>query len=169
MKNRSFRRGRQGYSFNRLAPYSSLDDYLPEIERTWKLFLEIAEPVEVNVIRLRYINRIPLPLKERGIEFNNYLKLGPQIADDDKMRLRSFLNQYTAVDTESGYEATVVLTLSPQDEATLPVIFDNCVTSESNLCPDDWSQILATVQSLRDFKNRIFERTLTERCLNLFR
>src|ERR687891_1417850 len=24
----------QGYSFNRLAPYTSMDDYLPEIERT---------------------------------------------------------------------------------------------------------------------------------------
>ena len=28
----------QGYSFNRLAPYTSLDDYLEEIQRTWLLF-----------------------------------------------------------------------------------------------------------------------------------
>src|ERR1700730_1851742 len=25
----------QGFSFNRLTPYTSLDDYLPEIERPW--------------------------------------------------------------------------------------------------------------------------------------
>src|SRR5450759_4716680 len=29
----------QGFSFNRLAPYTSLDDYLPEIERTWRLYV----------------------------------------------------------------------------------------------------------------------------------
>ena len=28
----------QGFSFNRLAPYTSLDDYLPVIQRTWELF-----------------------------------------------------------------------------------------------------------------------------------
>jgi uncharacterized protein (TIGR04255 family) len=31
----------QGFSFNRLAPYTSLDDYLPEIKRTWQLFVGI--------------------------------------------------------------------------------------------------------------------------------
>src|SRR3989304_10149994 len=44
----------QGFSFNRLAPYSSLDDYLPEIERTWRLYIELAKPVQIRLIRLRY-------------------------------------------------------------------------------------------------------------------
>ena len=35
----------QGFSFNRLSPYTSLDDYLPEIKRTWDLFVSIASPV----------------------------------------------------------------------------------------------------------------------------
>lgn len=34
----------QGFSFNRLAPYSTLDNYLPEIERTWRLFRDLVEP-----------------------------------------------------------------------------------------------------------------------------
>ena len=49
----------QGFSFNRLAPYTSLDDYLPEIERTWHLFVGLASPVQIRVVQLRYINRIP--------------------------------------------------------------------------------------------------------------
>ena len=32
----------QGFSFNRLAPYSTLDDYLPEVHRVWELFIGIA-------------------------------------------------------------------------------------------------------------------------------
>src|SRR6266542_2418113 len=51
-----------GFSFNRLAPYDSLDAYLPEIERTWSLYAKLAAPVEMQSVRLRYINRIPLPL-----------------------------------------------------------------------------------------------------------
>ena len=31
-----------GFSFNRLAPYTTLDDYLAEIERTWRIFVDIA-------------------------------------------------------------------------------------------------------------------------------
>ena len=159
----------QGYSFNRLAPYDSLDDYLPEVERTWKLFREIAKPIEINIVRLRYINRIPLPTDGQGIELDDYLKLGPRIADDEKMRLKSFLNQYTAVDTKSGHEATVVLTLGPEDSAVLPVIFDNCVAKVTIIEPFDWARIAETIQALREFKNQIFVRTLTERCLDLFR
>jgi hypothetical protein len=29
----------QGFSFNRLVPFTSFDDYLPEIERTWQLYV----------------------------------------------------------------------------------------------------------------------------------
>lgn len=45
----------QGFSFNRLAPYTSLDDYLPEIQRTWQTFTKLASPVQVRAVQLRYI------------------------------------------------------------------------------------------------------------------
>jgi uncharacterized protein (TIGR04255 family) len=37
-----------GYSFNRLSPYTGLDDYLPEIERTWRMYVEIVQPAQVR-------------------------------------------------------------------------------------------------------------------------
>lgn len=51
-----------GYSFNRLAPYSSLDHYLPEIRRTWELYRAVAKPIQIRAVQLRYINRILLPM-----------------------------------------------------------------------------------------------------------
>jgi uncharacterized protein (TIGR04255 family) len=45
----------QGFSFNRLAPYTSLDDYLLEIERAWGLFASITSPVQIRAVRLRSI------------------------------------------------------------------------------------------------------------------
>lgn len=93
---------REGFSFNRLAPYSSLDDYLPEIERTWRLFLELASPVQVRVIRLRYINRLLLPLISGQIELDDYLKIAPHLPDEDSLTFVGFLNQHTAMEEETG-------------------------------------------------------------------
>src|SRR5690606_2300843 len=52
-----------GFSYNRLAPYTSLDDYLPEISRCWEKFRQVVAPVQIRKIGLRYINRILLPLE----------------------------------------------------------------------------------------------------------
>jgi uncharacterized protein (TIGR04255 family) len=46
---------RNGFSFNRLAPYSSLDNYLSEIERTWNVFLTLTKPLQVRSVQLRYL------------------------------------------------------------------------------------------------------------------
>ena len=71
----------QGFSFNRLAPYTRLDDYLAEIRRTWQLFVEIAMPAQIRAVRLRYINRIVLPFTEGLLELDDYMRVGPRLPD----------------------------------------------------------------------------------------
>src|SRR5215207_6007873 len=66
-----------GFSFNRLSPYTSLDDYLPEIERTWAMFVQLTSPIEIRVVRLRYINRILLPFAEGKVQLEDYVKMSP--------------------------------------------------------------------------------------------
>ena len=157
----------QGYSFNRLAPYTSMDDYSPEIERTWNLFVELMSPVQVRVVRLRYINRILLPLKKGQVELKRYLRMNLRPADR-KLMMTGFLNQYAAVDKETGHELNVVVTSQPLENDQLPIIFHNCVACVANVQPQEWNSIFAKIQSLRDLKNRVFENTLTEKCLSLF-
>ena len=157
----------QGYSFNRLTPYTRMDDYLPEIERTWSLFLKLVCPVQLRVVRLRYINRILLPLTNGKVELEQYLKMNLRPADDNLM-MTGFLNQYAAVEKETGHEVNVVVTSQPPDNDRLPIIFDNCVACAAKVQPQDWTWILAKIQSLRDLKNRVFENTLSETCLKLF-
>jgi uncharacterized protein (TIGR04255 family) len=69
-----------GYSFNRLAPYRRFDDYLPEIRRTWHLYRDIALPIQIKLVRLRYINRIRVPLSDGRVELDEYFRLGPSVA-----------------------------------------------------------------------------------------
>jgi uncharacterized protein (TIGR04255 family) len=159
----------QGYSFNRLAPYSTLDDYLGEIERTWRLFVGLAAPVQVRAVRLRYINRLALPLKEGKLETADYLKVSPQLPDESNLTFVGFLNQHSAVETGTGNQANIVLAAQPPENEMLPVIFDIGVNHLENGEVENWPWILENILSLRSLKNRIFENTLTKPCLNLFR
>lgn len=158
----------QGYSFNRLAPYSTLDDYLAEIQRTWRLFAEITSPVQIRAVRLRYINRLLLPIVEDRLEFTDYLKVSPQLPDESNLTFVGFLNQHSAVETGTGNHATIMLTTQPPEENDLPLILDIGVSHTEAGEIEDWPRILKNIESLRSLKNRIFQNTLTQSCLKLF-
>jgi uncharacterized protein (TIGR04255 family) len=144
-----------------------MDDYLPEIERTWHLFVKLMSPVQLRVVRLRYINRILLPLTKGQVNLEQYVKMSLRPADN-KLMMTGFLNQYAAVEDETGHEVNVVVTSQQPANDQLPIIFDNCVACAAKVQPQDWTWILAKIQSLRDLKNRVFRNTLSETCLNLF-
>lgn len=158
-----------GYSFNRLRPYSSLDDYLPEIERTWKLFVELIKPLRARRIALRYINRILLPIETGRIELEEYLTLGPRLPEDDRLTYLGFLNQYAAIEPLTQNAITITLSSQPIDQGQLPLIFDIEARREVSAAPDDWNELGKIILSLRALKNRVFRRTLSNECLNLFR
>ncbi|MGH8017882.1 MAG: TIGR04255 family protein [Opitutaceae bacterium] len=157
-----------GFSFNRLAPYTSLDDYLPEIERTWRIFVGLTAPVQVRTVRLRYVNRILLPLTDGKVKLDDYLRVGPRLPDEENLTFAGFLNQHAAVENATGHQINIVLTSQAPAGDKLPIIFDNCVAGRGPADPQDWPWILAKVLALRSLKNRIFENTLTPQCLSLF-
>lgn len=158
----------EGFSFNRLAPYSTFSDYLPAIQHAWKAFVEIASPVIVRTIRLRYINRILLPLNNNVVELEDYLRLAPRLPEPETMTFAGFLNQSLAVEKNTGNEVNTTLTSQPEADGNLPILFDIIVASGQSVAPEDWLAIESRIQSLRRLKNRIFKDTLTEKCLTLF-
>jgi len=158
----------QGFSFNRLAPYTTLDDYLPEIESTWASYGALAAPLQVRIVRLRYINRIPLPLKNRRVGFADYFEVGSQLRKPNGLSFQGFLNQYVAVEEESGNEVNIVLATQPADTSHQPVILDITASRSGTLEVADWASIADRIRSLRRLKNLVFRSTVTGRCLKLF-
>jgi len=157
-----------GYSFNRLAPYTTLDNYLQEIERTWKIFVRIAEPIEVRAVRLRFINRIPLPIPAEKLDLKDYLKIGPRLPDEVGLKFVSFFDQHTMVETDTGNLANIILATLPAEGNRLPLLFDIAAAHDARLEPTNWRGVSDGILSLRRLKNLIFRNTLTERCLKLF-
>lgn len=159
---------KQGFSFNRLAPYGSLDEYLPEIRHSWDTYREIVDPLQVRIVRLRYLNRIVLPLKDGVAGLADYLAVGPQPCAPEALSFRGFLNQSVAVEEATGSEVNVILATQDADGQGQPIILDITASKAGDLEVDDWDGIEATINSLRRLKNRVFESTLTPRCLSLF-
>jgi uncharacterized protein (TIGR04255 family) len=158
----------QGFSFNRLAPYTGFDDYLPEIERTWRKYVDLVSPVQIRAIRLRYINRILVPITASTVDLDEFLKIGPRLPDEEKLMLSSFLSQQVAIERDTGYRINLVLTAQAPENEKLPVILDITVESLAIVDRFDWPTMLPTMGALRALKNRIFQNTLTSKCIELF-
>lgn len=159
-----------GLSFNRLAPYSSLDDYLPEVERSWRSFVDFTSPILVQKVRLRYLNRIVLPAKAGRVDLDQYLKTGPRLPDEDRLTFLSFVHQHNVLEPSTGHLVNIVLTNEASADESVPIILDIVVSDPGAVSePGNWGEILKRVQSLRDLKNRVFRNTLTEQCLKLLR
>ncbi len=157
-----------GYSFNRLAPYGSLDDYFPEIQATWRTFLALAKPVVVRKVGIRMINRILLPMADGGLVFGHFLRVPPRLPETGlPLCFQGFLDQQAALDLETGNHANIVKTTELPQGDKLPLILDIEVFHPCEVSPAAWPEIRGRLDSLRCLKNRIFRNTLTQECLNL--
>lgn len=157
-----------GFSYNRLSPYTSLDDYLPEISRCWDVFRDLASPVQIRKIGLRYINRILLPLNQGVVKLDDYLKVSPNLPGDTSLQFSGFFHQHQAGDPATGIMANITLASQPNENDFLPLLLDIEVFKPERLTPAPLSDWNLQLQALRDLKNHIFEHSLTKSCQNLF-
>ena len=104
---------RNGFSFNRLAPYDSLDAYLPEIERTWNAYRELAGPTSVRRISLRYINRLLFPVDGGSLRLSDHLRQAPQLPEGTKLAFTGFLHKHQAVEEGTGNKVAIVIASQP--------------------------------------------------------
>lgn len=159
----------EGFSFNRLAPYTSFDDYLPEIKRVWQMYIKLIPVTRIRTIRLRYINRLMLPMTQQRIDLDQFLKIGPRTPDEDHLTLAGFATQFSAVENNTKEILNVVLVAEAATKDYLPVILDITVASPFQVTtPGDWALIETMLMSLRQLKNWVFENTITQKCTELF-
>lgn len=158
----------QGFSFNRLAPYSSFDDYLPEIEWAWEIYRNLAKPVRIRVVRLRYINRILLPLESGTVDIEKYIRIAPRMPDEEGFFVAGFLTNLFTIQRDTGLQVTISLSLQPTQGDRLPIIFDNMAADVAPLDEVNWSALLPKLRSLRALKNHTFKNSLHPECIALF-
>ncbi|MBU6400955.1 MAG: TIGR04255 family protein [Verrucomicrobia bacterium] len=158
---------RDGFTFNRLKPYTSWEQVFPEATRFWRIYVEACRPVEVSRIAVRCINRLMLPGLQ--VEFGDYLTAPPALPKQMPPFVSGFVSRVVINDPDSNTAAAVVQALEPPVESRyLPVILDIDVFQE-NVSSLGADELLARFEKLREMKNRAFFGSITDKTLEMLK
>jgi uncharacterized protein (TIGR04255 family) len=156
---------RTAFSFHRLAPYGEWTDLASGASAAWDSVRQRYVPEYVLSVSLRYLNEIPMhPMQDLA----EYIVLCPNIPPSidtgfDEYLLRLALRDRTV---PARAEITQIANLKSTPRT---LTFDIEVTSDEAEFQPESSRLWEQVARLREYKNRIFFASITERCRELFR
>jgi uncharacterized protein (TIGR04255 family) len=154
-----------GFSFSRLRPYESWNALHAEAQRLWELYVQVAQPLSVERVALRYINRIELPTP---LDLEEYLATYPELGDGCPQTLSDL---YMRLVAQQG-AATVVITEAIDDSSVKPgsaaFILDIDVFQRVRFPPSDSSQLWSILAEIRKLKNDVFFNSITSKTAALF-
>jgi len=153
-----------GFAFSRLRPYESWESLRDEARRLWEQYRQLAAPEVISRVALRYINRIEIPLPFG--DFKDYILTFPEIAPGLPQGLSYFFTRL--VIPRADIEATAIINETMEQPAEkVPLIFDIDVfrLGAFDAGSDEYWRYF---EQLRDFKNEIFFKSLTDKAKELF-
>ncbi len=155
-----------GFTLNRLKPYTSWEELFPQALSLWGLYLEYAEPELVTRLAVRYINHITLG--GENLDFDDYLEAAAPIPQELPQVLGKFLSRVTVHDPETGVFAHLTQSVQPAaTENTWTALIDIDAFVQADLGFTS-TEIEETFRVLREFKNKAFFSLLTEKALEEF-
>ncbi len=157
-----------GFTFNRLRPYPTQGWPVirAEARKIGECYLDAIKPTRIVRIGLRYINQITIPARQ--VDLEHYFTEPPRIPKDLPQALDHFLARLVIPWPELG--ATAVITQSivpPPAPDMVSFILDIAVIKEHHGSPDT-AGIWGMLERFREFKNTIFESSLTPKTKELF-
>ncbi|MBI4503020.1 MAG: TIGR04255 family protein [Gemmatimonadetes bacterium] len=154
-----------GFTFNRLPPYTSWKDIKPEALRLWKLYCEVTNPEKLERVALRYINRMRVPPKG---DLSAFLNVGVPRFPGSPEYVGEFLVRVSSHDPATGNQANVVLALQrPSGAPEADLILDIDVYRMSGLTVND-VDLVPMLDQLHSLKNEIFFGSITEETARLY-
>ncbi len=155
-----------GFTFNRLKPYSEWVDIRKEAQELWPLYMKIAKPEALTRLAVRYINKINIPLPFN--DFSEYLISAPNIPEKLPQAVVGFLNRVTIYDSTQDITANITHSFENVHQSnSITIILDIDVYKQGDF-PIDNKEMWYIFEKLRDMKNRIFFSSITEKAARLF-
>jgi len=158
---------REGMVFSRLAPYESWDAFSAEGKRLWRIFIELAEPSEVERLGIRFINRV-LPVERTKVD--RYLAKPPKCLEPLGFPVNGFL--YQSIHDVPGHPLQIHVVQTTQPPLTFQsdgfgLILDiGVVTTQAFQTADETlEQYLA---KMRWLKNKAFFSLLSKSLIRSF-
>jgi uncharacterized protein (TIGR04255 family) len=162
--------GRQHVTASRLAPYTSWEEFTGLARRNWAIWRKVAGWREVTRIGVRYINRIDVPNPdEKPVPIDDYLVFRPVFPEFEGWQgIDTFaINGATSIaNTPFKVILNAGSTPSPLVRTT-SFLLDIDISQEGNLPRND-DGLWALIDSIRVYKNRVFEASVTNLSRKLF-
>jgi uncharacterized protein (TIGR04255 family) len=155
-----------GFTFNRLKPYTRWDQILPQAWQLWSLYVDLARPQSVTRVALRYINHMSLPSPVSSIA--DYIVTSPPLPSSVPQVLSSFVTRLTLEYPERHMRANVIQVVEPGVESAAPSLLLDVDVYRTGDFPVDERTLRPILDDLRAYKNEIFFGTLQERFVELF-
>lgn len=143
-----------GFTFNKLKPYTEWGEIITEAKRLWEEYVSLAKPKNITRLATRYINHIKLETSVGDI--SEYLTTPPGLPKELQFKLNSFLSKNVFHDSETGISAIITQALEEDvSKSYLRLILDiDCyLLKEFDPLSDN---IWDSFETLRNMKNRIF-------------
>jgi uncharacterized protein (TIGR04255 family) len=160
--------GNNVLSIHSLRPYEGWEEFRQRIDEAFEVYLEVAKPVGVTRIALRYINRIAIPSNQE-IELRDYFTIYPQIPKDGvPSKMTAFLTR-----TELIYEDIPIRLVLNLSDAIAPaeqivIVLDLEIFQDWVEKPLSLQEAISNLYELKQREGQAFENLITDRTRELF-
>jgi len=160
---------RDGFVFSRLEPYLTWEELESEGKRLWNIYRDFAQPVEIQRLGLRFINRIKLPPGERL--FEDYIQPAPSSPDGLELPFHGFMHKDTLGVPGHPYAINVIRTIQQVNggvDGGVALIVDIDVFTTQGFDLDNLV-LQRRLLEMRWLKNKVFFGSITAKALEMFR
>lgn len=167
-----------GFLYSRLAPYDTWATFIAEALRLWDRYEEIAKPVAVHQLGVRYINRITFP--PGPVKLEDFLRTYPEVSRDLPQEIEGYffnlrlpmrdlnahVNLISTIVTEGEFRDPARPDDVPPQSVILDIDAQRASFTELEHPSAGW--LAAELETLRHAKNRVFEASITEKTREMF-
>lgn len=155
---------------SRLAPYEGWENLSARARGAWKESRRITKYRKVGRLGVRYINRLDIPaVGSKSLELEDYLNVYPEFDfEDQHLSMRHYSMQVVGIAGENEFNFVVNTAVSGRlliDHFSLVLDID---VSPRGDVPQKSDDIWAMFDKMREWKNRIFESSVTDKSRELF-
>lgn len=150
-----------GFTFNRLSPYTSWEDILPKALSAWEEYSKATTPIGVTRVAVRFINHVPVTgsLRDAFNSVETHLKLPAGIPG----ALRTYGFRAVVEHPDGATNANIVQAVEPDvAKESYKVMLDIDVFRNRMSSTVTKDQLAAEFEDLRKIKNTIFFSMLTQ-------
>jgi uncharacterized protein (TIGR04255 family) len=160
---------KDGFSHNRLAPYTEWQSFSSEAKRLWQVYKEVAQPAAIELIALNYINEIYVPF---GEPFEKYFKTYIEVPTNLPQMLLGFSFSYQLLIAEDMGVLQISQGYGPIKKENHSTVFLNIQASKQvNRDFSDISEqeLWGMFEQLRTAKSQAFEACITDEVREMIR